>query len=406
MKNALPWVLLLATLPCCSGEVKLGPDGKDGAPGGSAQQVPPPDSPYAAIDPASAGCGETPATGEPPPPPLCDPTPAAGAPCDDTLSDPHHCGACGHDCLGGPCENGTCGACELATVTGVNVGFFALDADNVYFTGKGVNRVPRRGGPVTTLSTQQLIVVAVYMANVYGFDTDPNGWADTLFRIPTTGGAPTPVTPLGKGGFTWLAEDGLLFGGYSPEGKPNGELQVVNLADGHKTSLAAFMYAANLGGVDPLRVWGTDATEPTTFWVVDRASGAMHRPPTPPRGIVGDIKYLDGQIYFAQVETYTDYPSEYAPDASVTPGGIWRMWPDGSHATEIVPCQLLARHLVLDGTGMYWTSFHHLMHLAPGGTPESLHDAPGHLFFLTLNDNELFWLEEDGATGRLMKLAR
>jgi outer membrane protein assembly factor BamB len=32
----------------------------------------------------------------------------------DTLSDPRHCGACGHDCLGGACEDGGCQPIQIA----------------------------------------------------------------------------------------------------------------------------------------------------------------------------------------------------------------------------------------------------------------------------------------------------
>jgi hypothetical protein len=36
------------------------------------------------------------------------PPPSTATPCADTDRNPRHCGACGHDCLGGACESGVC----------------------------------------------------------------------------------------------------------------------------------------------------------------------------------------------------------------------------------------------------------------------------------------------------------
>ncbi|KIG15839.1 hypothetical protein DB30_05146 [Enhygromyxa salina] len=51
--------------------------------------------------------------------------------------DPEHCGACGHDCLGGTCDAGTCAPVELASGKGRL--FMALvDQTHVYYGGDGV----------------------------------------------------------------------------------------------------------------------------------------------------------------------------------------------------------------------------------------------------------------------------
>jgi hypothetical protein len=41
--------------------------------------------------------------------------PGPTTPCGDTQADPHHCGACGHDCLGGACVGGQCQPVVLAS---------------------------------------------------------------------------------------------------------------------------------------------------------------------------------------------------------------------------------------------------------------------------------------------------
>jgi hypothetical protein len=44
-----------------------------------------------------------------------------GGSCVDTRSDPHHCGACGHDCLGGECEDGVCGVVLVSGAVGIGI---------------------------------------------------------------------------------------------------------------------------------------------------------------------------------------------------------------------------------------------------------------------------------------------
>jgi hypothetical protein len=60
-----------------------------------------------------------------------------GSSCDTSLDDdPHHCGACGHDCLGGDCKNGTCLPLELSVGSSIS-GFpkgLAVGPNGVYWT--------------------------------------------------------------------------------------------------------------------------------------------------------------------------------------------------------------------------------------------------------------------------------
>jgi hypothetical protein len=62
--------------------------------------------------------------------------PGGTADCNSTCanldSDPKNCGACGHDCLGGPCVGGFCKPYKLADVTTGYVGTLAVDGNKVY----------------------------------------------------------------------------------------------------------------------------------------------------------------------------------------------------------------------------------------------------------------------------------
>jgi hypothetical protein len=75
-----------------------------------------------------------------------------GGECIDPDTNAAHCGACDHDCLGGDCTSGTCGAVELATGKG-RLFMVQLDADHIYYGGDGVDvgRIDKDGGNDTLL---------------------------------------------------------------------------------------------------------------------------------------------------------------------------------------------------------------------------------------------------------------
>jgi hypothetical protein len=125
------------------------------------------------------------------------------APCSDTSNDPHNCGACGHDCQGGSCANGTCQACVL--VPQGSVYSIAIDDTDLYFSTEvygnppstsysSVAKVPLTGGTVTTLASglQSAETIAVDATTVY-FLQSSGTTSGSVQSLPLTGGTPTTL---------------------------------------------------------------------------------------------------------------------------------------------------------------------------------------------------------------------
>lgn len=78
---------------------------------------------------------------------------ADAGPCVDVSSNPHHCGACGRDCLGGACVDGGCAPVRIA-VDDPGPTAIAVDGTHVYWLNKNSGdlwSVPIEGGDKTLL---------------------------------------------------------------------------------------------------------------------------------------------------------------------------------------------------------------------------------------------------------------
>ncbi|PRQ07661.1 hypothetical protein [Enhygromyxa salina] len=94
-----------------------------------------------------------PGDGDGDPGPVCTPEETdCGGECVVLGEDPQHCGACGHDCLGGSCDAGTCGTVELASGKG-RLFMVHVDQTSVYYGGDGtdVGRIDKDGTNDTVL---------------------------------------------------------------------------------------------------------------------------------------------------------------------------------------------------------------------------------------------------------------
>jgi hypothetical protein len=93
----------------------------------------------------------------------------AAATCDaDLLRDGLHCGRCGHDCLGGACQNGRCLPVAIATGQNSPLGV-AVDKDYVYFANvdtSEIRRISKDGGGVDVLVQRPRFFPAYLAADV------------------------------------------------------------------------------------------------------------------------------------------------------------------------------------------------------------------------------------------------
>lgn len=97
-----------------------------------------------------------------------------------SATDPRNCGACGHDCLGGPCTSGACGAYRLSDHL-TAPGSLAIDDTYVYFArwkdGDAglVERVPLIGGASEAVSDPQSATYELALDGTYVFFTSGGG---------------------------------------------------------------------------------------------------------------------------------------------------------------------------------------------------------------------------------------
>lgn len=183
--------------------------------------------------------------------------------CEESLaSSQHHCGACGHDCLGGACLEGVCQPFALHHESGQPWSMALSPTHVVWMNSDGrVEKIPKKGGPVTLLTEltfnpgyMQVLGEQVYLASYGGV---------AVKRVPLAGGALVDLTP-GTAGGTGLAVDSdfIYWGSYqvgqwpsqgkvvrSPRGG-GGPVQV--LAEGQR-------YAASMA-VDGSHLYWTDNT--------------------------------------------------------------------------------------------------------------------------------------------------
>lgn len=338
--------------------------------------------------------------------PGCAPDLQAGCPqglteCGDACvvvaSDPAHCGACGHDCLGGECLAGVCQP-VVVSIGPVHAFDLVLDAASIYWTSQGatlasegdVRRISRTGGGTAALIASNLFAprgVAVDGDNVYWVNLED----DRVMMAPKAGGEPV-VIATGQSG-----RDIAVDATYVYWTNTTGEVMKAPL---DQSAAPAVIYAGPEGpdgiALDGERVyWANRLTGEVSTAPFDNPSGAsveLFSGPAGPTDLVVDATH----VYWSNHET----------------GEVMKapLTGDGSSATLIAQGQLDPFGLAVDATHLYWANYGDgvsgqvVMAPLQGGEAVVLVEGQPGPRRIAVDEAAIYWTNHD--SGQLMKLAR
>jgi hypothetical protein len=326
--------------------------------------------------------------------------------CVDTDKDAQHCGACGHDCLGGECTLGVCQPIEIANAQGREF-IIAVDADFIYWGGDGAVVGKKRidnSGVITQLVPASGKEYAYFGALTATTLYWANDWKDNGVRgcaLPSCAGGPSLLisgtTP--PGALTYSASASTL---YFPQGA---SIWHQPLPSG---TAAKFVTTTN----SPRSLQTDDSF---LYWAeYDAAAKTAEIRKAPLAGgstssLASSVKDFDDLAVYAKKMYVLTVPTgaSAGPSNIVTvalPNGIGTASP-----TQFAPAGAESLKLTADASGVYWTqrdgtngSIRHCPLAGCTGDPEIL--APSTTpWGITTDANAIYWTTEDGF---VMKLAK
>jgi hypothetical protein len=322
-------------------------------------------------------------------------TPCSGA-CTDTQTDAQNCGACGKVC-DGTCSYGGCGTI-LASWDGELIGL-AIDAHNAYL-GEGENsvlQVPLQGGtPITLATGTDATVIAVDASSVYWLDEEAN----SMMKVAIGGGVPVTLAtgPFGDGS-SLVVHNSTVYFSYQPgaDGSSAGAVMAMPTGGGSPVTLASLGFS---GYAFSLTLQGANL-----YWVdpsgairdVPIAGGAQGVLASGQRSILAELAVNTSGAYWSILGNSED--PEPTVDALMT------VALDGG-----VPSTIAARAaggITVDSSSVYWSNrgVPSLITKEPLGggaivTVASAGQEPG---TIVADESNVYWLDQNGSDGLLMK---
>jgi hypothetical protein len=325
--------------------------------------------------------------------------------CVNIADNAENCGACGHACLGGTCSAGKCQPLTLASGRG-RLFMVQVNGDFVYYGGDGadVRRVKKDGSADIVLAASASGSPSEDKEWVYTWTLTPsavlwgNDWVHTAVRgcdLPDcAGGAKSYVTSSANlHGMAYAASNGTL---YFDEGStvrakvwPSGAVSDFALGQDYIGDMAAdasFLYWSSCVVQQPVvcelrkKAFAGGSITPL---VTSRPTGPF------------DLEVSGSKLYWSETG-----PQVYS---TTLPTGT------GSAAPTVFASSSSgnARHIAVNNRYVYWTlAGPNTVERCPlagcaAGTPEVVASTDGAPWGITLDNNAVYWVTENGEVGKV-----
>lgn len=316
----------------------------------------------------------------------------------DLDTDPHHCGACGHDCLGGACVGSACQPILLAKQDG-QPWEIALDATHVYWsnTHGEISKVPKAGGATVVLTSDLSNpgALAVHANRVYSAS-----YGSSVKVIPKTGGALSNLTPKAAGGLAVAVDDGGVFWSQGISWPGDHYIARTDLDGAPTTVIGSIDHEPTAASLDATHVYWSD------FDLTVPALGGIRRAP---RGggatetlVTGDSlngAALDGERVY--------YLYSGSSGASWADGALHAVSKTGGAPVLLASPLDGAARVAVDGTHVYWSeAYGQVIRRVKktGGPTETLATSDGNPQGIAVDEVAVYWV--DPGNQSVMKLAK
>jgi hypothetical protein len=278
-----------------------------------------------------------------------------GAPCDaDVLVDSENCGACGHDCRGGACEQGTC---RPVLVKGVSADYMLPAGSAAYafvssYPGPDVYRVDRASEQVDTADLPGAGTYGLRVMPDFVYFADYGGLR--VLRAPSTGpfalSALVDTSALSNLSLTdvFVDDDAIYF----PDACGNGEKLWRADLDGSNPSPAAVeLPCLSEVEADATDLWAVSAVNATVYRI-PKSGSPVDAGFAPAENLSGDSSVVGSGL---ELDADHVWVSLLALDGNTsTDTGIHRFRKDGNGPPEQLVAAPFVTHMTRVGTELYW----------------------------------------------------